>query len=103
MHLLLLYRLREGVTIEEYREWSLARDQPGLRETPIVNRFRVFEVVEDSADRPPQIIESIEISDLDGWRSALRTDRLRALGEDFERLVDGSTVIELRSEEIVTV
>jgi hypothetical protein len=78
----------------------LAQDQPALRSSPAVGRFRVFEEVDADGTDAPRIIESIEVESMEAWESALRTPRLTALGEEFRRLVDESTVVQFRCHEI---
>jgi hypothetical protein len=101
MKLFLLYRLREGITPERYREWSLTRDQPTLRGCAGISEYRVFAVEDpDGANGPHTIVEHVDVADWETWKRVTTSGPMVAIGEDFQELVDTGSVITLRGEEI---
>jgi hypothetical protein len=100
MKLFLLYRLREGVTPERYREWSLTRDQPTLKGCEGISTYRVFAVEDPDGKSPYTVVEHVEVSDWETWKRVTTSGPMAAVGEDFRELVDTGSVITLRGEEI---
>jgi hypothetical protein len=97
--LLLLYKLREGVTRDEYRKWSLERDQPTLTGCAGISAYQVYEVAPDGA-AAYDVVEYVEVDDADTWKTVTTTGPMVPIGEDFARLVDNSTVITLTVDQI---
>ena len=100
MKLFLLYRLREGVTPERYREWSLTRDQPTLKGREGISTYRVFAVEDPDGKSPYTVVEHVDVADWETWKRVTTSGPMVAVGEDFGELVDTSSVITLRGEEI---
>ena len=100
MKLLLLYKLREGVTRDEYRKWSLERDQPTLTACEGISRYTVFDVGADDGEPAYDIVEYVEVADWATWRKVTTTGPMVPIGEDFQRLVETTTVITLPVAEI---
>jgi hypothetical protein len=100
MKLFLLYRLREGVTPERYREWSLTRDQPTLKGCAGIGEYRVFSVEDPDGGSSYTVVEHVDVVDWETWKRVTGTGPMVAIGEDFRELVDTGSVITLRGEEI---
>jgi hypothetical protein len=100
MKLFLLYRLREGVTPERYREWSRTRDQPTLKACAGVAEYRVFTVQDPDGKSPFTVVEHVDVADWETWKRVTTSGPMVAIGEDFQELVDTGSVITLRGEEI---
>ena len=100
MKLFLLYRLREGVTPERYREWSRTRDQPTLKGCEGISEYRVFTVEDPDGTSSYTIVEHVDVADWETWKRVTSTGPMVAIGEDFQELVDTGSVITLRGEEI---
>ena len=100
MKLFLLYRLRDGVMIERYREWSRTRDQPTLKGCEGIREYRVFEVEDPDGASYYTIVEHVDVGDWDTWKRVTSTGPMVGIGEDFKELVDTGSVITLRGEEI---
>jgi hypothetical protein len=101
MKLFLFYRLREGITPEEYREWSLTRDQPTLKGCDGIAEYRVFAVEDPDVKSSYAVMEHVDVSDWDTWKRVTSTGPMVSVGEDFQRLVDTASVVTLRGEEIL--
>lgn len=100
MNIFMLYKLNESVTIEEYREWSLTRDQPTLLARDGIQSYRVYDVESSDGSSEFQIIECVEVSDWDTWKKVTSSGSMVPIGEDFARLVNVSSVIALRGAQI---
>ena len=101
MKLFLLYRLREGIDPERYREWSLSRDQPTLKGCEGISDYRVFSVADPEGRSPYTVVEQVEVADWETWKRVTSSGPMVAVGEDFQELVDTGSVITLRGEEIL--
>lgn len=101
MKLFLFYNLRDGVTPEEYREWSLNRDQPTLKGCEGISEYRVFQVEDPDGKTGYGVMEYVNVADWDTWKKVTTTGPMVPIGEDFQRLVDTDTVVTLRGEEIL--
>lgn len=101
MKIFMIYRLREGVTKEEYRQWSLKRDQPTLTGCEGIKEYRVFDVEGLDDSGPFQIVEYINVENWDVWKKVTTTGPMVPIGDDFARLVDADSVVALRGEEIL--
>jgi hypothetical protein len=101
MKLFLLYRLRDGVTPERYREWSLTRDQPTLKGCEGIREYRVFAVEDpEGANGAYTIVEHVDVADWETWKRVTTSGPMVPIGEHFQELVDTGSVITLRGEEI---
>jgi hypothetical protein len=100
MKLFLFYSLREGITAEEYREWSLTRDQPTLTGCEGISEYRVFAVEDPDGKQAYQVMEHVDVADWETWKRVTSTGPMVSVGEDFQRLVDTDSVVTLRGEEI---
>jgi hypothetical protein len=100
MKIFMIYKLRQGITKEEYRKWSLERDQPTLTGREGINEYRVFDV--EGVDGPDsfEIIEYVNVENWDVWKKVTTTGPMVPIGDDFARLVDVDSVVALRGEEI---
>src|SRR5665213_1230621 len=96
----MLYKLNEGVTIEEYREWSLIRDQPTLTARDGIQSYRVYDVESSDGSSEFQVVECVEVSDWDTWKEVTSTGGRVPIGDDFARLVDVTSVVALRGAQI---
>jgi hypothetical protein len=100
MKLFLFYRLRDGVTPAEYREWSTGRDQPTLKGCQGITDYQVFEVEDPDGKTGYQVLEYVDVEDWPTWKTVTSTGPMVPIGEDFQRLVDVDTVVTLRGEQI---
>jgi hypothetical protein len=101
MKLFLLYRLRDGVTLERYRAWSRERDQPTLKGCEGIAEYRVFTVEDPDGGSSHTIVEHVDVADWETWKRVTTSGPMLPIGEDFQELVDTGSVITLRGEEIL--
>src|ERR1700729_1262066 len=91
--LIVSYKLRPGVTLDQYKAWSCAVDQRITSTQPGIIRFEVY-AVEGAQDGLPycDIIEDIEVDSYDAFAKALEGEGMRYCVETFPRFVDVSSV-----------
>jgi hypothetical protein len=100
MKLFVLYRLRAGIAFQDYERWSREHDRPALDGTPEILAFDVHAVEPVQGEGGFQVVEMIEVASWQDWEAATKTDAIRALGPDFERMVDPASLVILRGERI---
>jgi hypothetical protein len=96
------YKLRPGVTIEQYEAWSREVDQ---RITPGQNgiiRFEVYRI--EGADKGEpfcQIVEDIEVESYEIFAETVKSRGMEYIIETFGKLADESTVNMVYGSKIV--
>ncbi|TML67084.1 MAG: hypothetical protein E6G14_13455 [Actinobacteria bacterium] len=101
MKIFVLYRLKDGVSFDTYKRWSLGEDQPTLRVHTDVARFSVYATTAaDASTAPYDVVEEIEVADLEAWTRVTESSDVKALGPAFEGFVDPDSVCILLGEEI---
>jgi hypothetical protein len=93
MHkMFVMYKLKPGVTIEQYRKWSKEVDQritPGQKG---MIRFEVYEMIGADKGEPfVQIVEDIEVEDFDAWMNTVRGEGMVYVEETIAQLIDESS------------
>ncbi|TMK56100.1 MAG: hypothetical protein E6G60_18425 [Actinobacteria bacterium] len=89
MKIFVLYRLKDGVSFDTYKRWSLGEDQPTLRVHTDVARFSVYATTAaDASTAPYDVVEEIEV------------ETSRPGPDAFEGFVDPDSVCILLGEEI---
>ncbi len=101
MKIFVLYRLKDGVSFDEYQRWSLEADQPTLRAFEEITHFSVHSTTAaDESTATYTVVETIEIESAEAWRAVASSADLQALGPAFERFVDPNSLCILHGEEI---
>ena len=102
--IIVTYRLRPGVTLDQYKAWSCAVDQRITSCQPGVIRFEVY-AVEGAQDGKPycDIVEDIEVASYQAFEMALKGQGMRYCVETFPKFVDVSTVRLVYGSRIVEV
>lgn len=87
------YRLKPGVTMEQYKAWSQNVDQ---RITPTqkgVIRFEIYAIEGTDAGEPYcQVMEDIEVTDWAAFQAAVAGPGMAYIMETLPHLVDEATV-----------
>ena len=101
MKIFVLYRLKDGVSFDEYRRWSLEADQPTLRAFEEITQFSVHATTAtEESTETYTVVETIEIDSAQAWTAVTNSPDLKALGPAFERFVDPTSLCILHGEEI---
>ncbi len=102
-YVVVMYRLREGVTADDYVRWSQETDQqitPGLEP---IRRFQVLSVTEtiEGADNGTfDVIEVIEVTSADAWKEGNASEYMAQIQEEWPRYADPGTAIVVAATEI---
>ncbi|TDD86374.1 hypothetical protein E1298_17495 [Actinomadura rubrisoli] len=97
-----LYKLKPGVTAEEYIEWSKTVDQAITRKQPCVHRFRVLQLAGSRGGASPwDIVEDIEVESWDAWEQCLTTPEMADVVAGFRRMADRESAVTVFGSEIV--
>jgi hypothetical protein len=98
------YRLRQGVTLDQYKIWSREVDQRITPSQPGVIRFEVYAVEGAQSGEPYcDIVEDIEVDSYDAFAAILKSPGMSYCAETFPKFVDESTVRLIYGSRIVAV
>ncbi|MBB5956972.1 hypothetical protein FHS29_003565 [Saccharothrix tamanrassetensis] len=96
-----LYKLKPGVSADEYVEWSKTVDQAITSRQDCVHRFRVFELAGSRAGASPwDVVEDIEVESWDAWQACLATPEMAEVVEGFRRMADRDSAVTVFGDEI---
>ena len=96
-----MYRLKPGVSIEEYRKWSVRVDQKTVPFQPGVYRFEVYGIKGAEKGEPPfTIIEDIDVENWEAWQKVVASDELKEALETWNDYADASTLTVVYGEKI---
>ncbi|WP_146607327.1 MULTISPECIES: antibiotic biosynthesis monooxygenase family protein [Spongiactinospora] len=97
-----LYKLKPGVSPEEYIEWSKTVDQAITSKQKGVQSFRVFLL--DGArgkESPWDVVEDIEADSWDAWEEVLKQPAMEAVVEGFRKYAERDSSIAIYGREIL--
>lgn len=88
-----MYNLKPGVTIEQYRLWSKEIDQRITPGQPGMIRFEVYEMIGSETGGEPflRIVEDIEVEDFDAWMETTRREGMAYVESTLPSLIDESS------------
>jgi len=88
-----MYRLKPGVKLEDYRKWSVSIDQKVTPFQPGVHSFEVYEIEgADKGESPYQIVEDIDVESWDVWQKVLASDAMKEVIKTWADYGDESTL-----------
>lgn len=89
-----MYDLRPGVTLDEYKRWSREVDQRVTPKQEGCIRFEVYAIEGAEGGGQPryQIVEDIEVESWEVWERTLNGPGMASIAEDFPKYADESTV-----------
>jgi hypothetical protein len=89
-----MYRLKPGVTMEDYRRWSLTVDQATTPHQKGVISFEVNEIKgAEKGESPYQVVEDICVESWEAWQETLKGQGMKQVVEEWESYGDGSTLV----------
>ncbi|MDB5524090.1 MAG: hypothetical protein JWM58_1853 [Rhizobium sp.] len=87
-----MYNLKPGVTMEQYKLWSREIDQRITPGQPGMIRFEVYEMIgADNGEPFVQIVEDIEVEDFDAWMETCRREGMAYVESTLPNLIDESS------------
>jgi len=99
---IVFYKLKPGVTLDQYREWSLQVDQRLTPAQPAVNRFEPYVVVGgEGGGEQYTVFEDLDVESWDAWQKILETEAMKPVVEGFPGVADPSTVVVIYGNRII--
>jgi hypothetical protein len=104
MHkIFVMYRLKNGVSMDQYKHWSKEIDQRITPGQPGLIRFEVYEIKGAEKGEPfVQVVEDIEVEDFDAWMETCRQQGMAYVIETVGKFIDESTLQVIYGKRIVS-
>jgi hypothetical protein len=97
-----MYRLKDGVTMDRYRAWSREIDQRITPGQPGMIRFEVYAIEgAEKGDPFVQVVEDIEVEDAREWFATCAKPGMAYVQETIADLIDFSTLQVIYGSRIV--
>lgn len=98
--IVVLFNLKDGVSVAEYEAWAQETDLPLVNNLPGVERFEVFRTTgllgaDDAA--PYNFIEILDISDMEKFQVALGDEVMQRVASEFQGFADSPLFITTES------
>lgn len=88
-----LYKLKPGVSIEDYRKWSVSLDQKVTPFQPGVHRFEVYEIEgAEKGKSPYMIVEDVDVESWEAWQKVVAGDAMKEVVKTWGDYGDESTL-----------
>ena len=103
-----IYKLKPGATMEQYKKFSKEIDQVITPKQKVVEKFEVYEVDEYirgageiQKDNPPyQVFELIDVKDFGEWIRTTQSEGFKPVGDGWVKVGDAGTIIVLSGKKI---
>ena len=98
---IVLYRLRPGISKSEFEQWSRDVDQKVMIRQPGVTRYEIYRI-EGAHDGSPayDYAENIDVEDWEQWQGREDWEDLKPLVPAFERMVESEKMVMLWGERV---
>lgn len=97
MRIIVLFNLKDGVSVDEYENWAKTRDIPGVNALGSVDSFTVHKAAgvfgDDSAKPAYDYFEIIDITDMDAFVADISTEEFQAAAAPFQDYADNPQFI----------
>lgn len=98
---LVMYRLKAGVDIEDYKQWSRTRDQVVTPFESGVIRFEVYAIAGAEKGAPPyQIVEDIEVESWEAWQAAVQGPGMAPIVKEWDQFGDPDSLVVIYGDKI---
>jgi hypothetical protein len=103
-----IYKLKPGATMEQYRKFSKEIDQVITPKQQVVEKFEVFEVTDyiqgsgapEKKNPPYQIIEIIDVKDFVEWVKTTQSEGFKKVIDGWATVGDGDSLVMLGARKI---
>ena len=95
---LMVYKLKRGVSIEEYKKWSREVDQPLINSFDVIKEFDIQCVV--GPDKRWDCFEIVKVESIEAFEKLMRSDVIKKQVEDFEMFADKDSIRLVYGEKI---
>jgi hypothetical protein len=101
----MLYRIRPGKSMDQYRKYSREVDQKIWREEilgkiPGIKSFKVYEVKGGNPKPPYDIIEDLEVDNLEAWERFQKSSVTEKTGPPWREISDEASMYLAYAEQI---
>jgi hypothetical protein len=87
--IIVLFNLKEGVSIADYEAWAKSKDIPTVNGLGSVDTFEVFKasgLLGSDAAPPYAYIEIIDVNDMDAFGGDVGTDTMKRIAGEFQAM-----------------
>ena len=96
-----MYKLKAGVSMDDYKKWSREVDQKITPCQPGVHSFNVFEIKgTEKGASPYQIVEDIEVESWESWQATLKGKGMKKVMDEWSNYGDGDTAVMVYGDQI---
>lgn len=94
--IVVLFNLKEGVSVEDYEAWARTTDIPGVRGLKSIAGFDVLRttgLLGTDDNSPYSYIEIINVKDMALFGEEVSTDAMKAVAAEFQTFADNPQFI----------
>ena len=96
-----MYKLKPGVDVQKYIEWSKTVDQTTTPFQPGVYRFDVYRMKgAEKGESPYDIVEDVDVDSWEAWQQAVNGPGMAKVVKDWDQYGDGSTLVAIYGDKI---
>jgi len=96
-----MYKLKPGVSMSDYKKWSQKVDQKITPSQPGVKSFKVFEIKGAEGGTPPyQIVEDIEVGSWEAWQKVLKGEGMKKVMSEWPNYGDANSAVVVHGDQI---
>ncbi len=96
--MIMVYKLRKGVSLGEYKKFSLEVDQPLVNSFEAVKEFNIYFVV--GPEKIWDIFEVIKVDSYEAWEKVTQTDEMKKHDKDWREYVNEDSIKFVYGEKI---
>jgi hypothetical protein len=96
-----MYKLKKGVTIEDYKKWSREVDQKITPFQKGVKSFEPYEIKKSMKKEIPfDVVEDVVVESWEAWEEVQKSKAMERVNKDWVNLADEESVIMIYGEKI---
>jgi len=88
--MIMVYKLKKGISLEEYKKFSLEIDQPLVSGLKAVKKFNVHFVI--GPEKFWDIFEVIKLDSYKAWEEITETDKMKKHDKEWKKYVDSDSI-----------
>jgi len=105
---IVIYKLKPGATMEQYRKFSKEIDQVITPKQKVVEKFEVFEVTDfvgssgktEQKNPPIQVFEIIDVKDFGEWVKTTQSEGFKKVADGWGKVGDAGTLVMVAGKKI---
>jgi hypothetical protein len=95
VHIFTYYKLKPGVPLERFVEWSRTVDRPVCLAKPACLQMSVYLVEGGNRDDLPTVVEDFVVTSIADWQAAIAAPEHDEITRQWEELADAGTVVNI--------